>query len=215
MSNENIEIVLKVILLGDCGVGKTNIILRFMKDQFDEDSITTTGSTYTMKVIEKDNIKYRLNIWDTAGQEKYRSITKLYLQDASIIILVYSIIEEESFNNLDYWYNTIKDKCSEDIVLAIVGNKSDLYLEETVKEEKGVKYAEEKNAIFKLISAKTDKPGIDELFRMVLEEYIKKTINEKNNKKESIIISNDSKNKEKVKEKKCNSCLIDKIIKNN
>ena len=207
MSNENIEKELKVILLGDCGVGKTNIILRFMKDQFDEDSISTTASTYTMKVIEKDNIKYRLNIWDTAGQEKYRSITNLFLKDASIIILVYSIIEEESFDNLEYWFNTIKDNCSEEIVIAIVGNKSDLYLEETVKEEKALKYAQEKNSIFKLVSAKTDKPGIDELFRMVLEEYINKTINAKNNKKDSIIITKVSKNKEKSKEKKCNSCL--------
>ena len=203
MSNEHIEKDLKVILLGECGVGKTNIILRFMKDEFDEDSISTTGSTYTMKVIEKDNIKYRLNIWDTAGQEKYRSITNLFLKVASIIILVYSIIEEESFDSLDYWYKTIKDNCSDETVLAIAGNKYDLFLEEAVKEEKARKYAEDKNAIFKLISAKTDKKGIDLLFNMVLDEYIKSKINEKNNKSSSILIRDDSKKKEKSNKKNC------------
>ena len=204
MSNENIEKDLKIILLGDCGVGKTNIILRFMNQQFDEDSISTTSSSYTMKAIEKDNIKYRLNIWDTAGQEKYRSITKLFLQGANIIILVYSIIEKESFDNLDYWYKTIKDSFNNETVLAIVGNKYDLFLEEAVQEEEARKYAEDKNAIFKLVSAKTDQPGIDLLFTMVLEEYIEKIKNGKNNKNnDSIIISDNRKKNEKSNKKNC------------
>ena len=201
----NEEKELKVILLGECGVGKTNIILRFLKDEFDEDSITTTGSSYIMKSIKKDDITYRLNIWDTAGQEKYRSITKMFLQDASIIILVYSIVDEESFKYLDYWHKTVMDNCSSDIVIAIAGNKYDLYYEETVKEENAEKYAKDKNAIFKLVSAKDNKPGIDELFEEVLDEYINKCSNN-NNKREksgSIKIKNDKKNMEKRKKKKC------------
>ena len=204
--NERVEKELKVILLGECGVGKTNIILRFLKDEFDEDSITTTGSSYIMKIINKDNIKYRLNIWDTAGQEKYRSLTKMFLQDASIIILVYSITDEESFQYLDYWYKTIMDNCSSDIVIAVAGNKYDLYYEERVSEEKATKFAKDKNAIFKLVSAKDNKPGIDELFDIVLDEYIKKSSNSNNNKREksgSIKIKNVKKNEENTKKKKC------------
>ena len=204
MSKENEEKELKVILLGDCGVGKTNIILRFMKDEFDEDSITTTGSSYTMKKIEKDNITYRLNIWDTAGQEKYRSLTKIFLQDANIIILVYSIVEEITFDNLDYWYNIIIDNCGEDIVIAIVGNKHDLYFEEAVDEDKAQNYANKKNAIFKLVSAKENKLGIDELFNIVLDEYINKKLNKKEKKNiEKIKINVNKKNEETLKKKKC------------
>ena len=203
MSKENEEKELKVILLGDCGVGKTNIILRFMKDEFDEDSITTTGSSYTMKKIEKDNITYRLNIWDTAGQEKYRSLTKIFLQDANIIILVYSIVEEITFDNLDYWYNIIIDNCGEDIVIAIVGNKHDLYFEEAVDEDKAQNYANKKNAIFKLVSAKENKLGIDELFNIVLDEYINKKLNKKEKKNiEKIKINVNKKNEETLKKKK-------------
>ena len=204
MSKENEEKELKVILLGDCGVGKTNIILRFMKDEFDEDSITTTGSSYIMKKIEKDNITYRLNIWDTAGQEKYRSLTKMFLQDANIIILVYSIVEEITFDNLDYWYNTIIDNCGEDIVIAIVGNKHDLYFEEAVDEDKAQNYANKKNAIFKLVSAKENKLGIDELFNILLDEYINKKLNKKEKKNiEKIKINVNKKNEETLKKKKC------------
>ena len=208
MSNKNEEKELKLILLGECGVGKTNIILRFLKDEFDEDSITTTGSSYIMKIINKDNITYRLNIWDTAGQEKYRSLTKMFLQDASIIILVYSVTDEESFNYLDYWYKTIIDNCSSDVVIAVAGNKYDLYYEERVNEEKAEKFAKDKNAIFKLISAKDNKPGIDELFDIVLDEYIKKSSNNNNNnnrreKSGSIKIKTEKKNEEKQKKKKC------------
>ena len=204
MSKENEEKELKVILLGDCGVGKTNIILRFMKDEFDEDSITTTGSSYTMKKIEKDNITYRLNIWDTAGQEKYRSLTKMFLQDANIIILVYSIVEEITFDNLDYWYNIIIDNCGEDIVIAIVGNKHDLYFEEAVDEDKAQNYANKKNAIFKLVSAKENKLGIDELFNILLDEYINKKLNKKEKKNiEKIKINVNKKNEETLKKKKC------------
>ena len=204
MSKENEEKELKVILLGDCGVGKTNIILRFMKDEFDEDSNTTTGSSYIMKKIEKDNITYRLNIWDTAGQEKYRSLTKMFLQDANIIILVYSIVEEITFDNLDYWYNTIIDNCGEDIVIAIVGNKHDLYFEEAVDEDKAQNYANKKNAIFKLVSAKENKLGIDELFNILLDEYINKKLNKKEKKNiEKIKINVNKKNEETLKKKKC------------
>ena len=205
MSNKNEEKELKLILLGECGVGKTNIILRFLKDEFDEDSITTTGSSYIMKLIKKGNITYRLNIWDTAGQEKYRSLTKMFLQDANIIILVYSIIDEESFDYLEYWYKTIMDNCSSDVVIAIAGNKYDLYFEEAVKEEKAEKYAKDKNAIFKLVSAKDNKVGIDELFEIVLDEYIKKSSNNNNKKEkiEGIKIVNDKKKDKNQKKKKC------------
>ena len=199
--NERVEKELKVILLGECGVGKTNIILRYIQDKFDEDSITTTGSSYIMKKKKKDNITYRLNIWDTAGQEKFRSVTRMFLQEANIILLVYSIVDELSFEGLDYWYNTVIDNCGNDVVIAIVGNKYDLYTEEVITEEKAEKYAQNKNAVFKLVSAKTNKGSIDELFDMILDEYIKKSSG--NRKNSNIKINNKRKNEVKEKKNKC------------
>ena len=199
--NERVEKELKVILLGECGVGKTNIILRYIQDKFDEDSITTTGSSYIMKKIKKDNITYRLNIWDTAGQEKFRSVTRMFLQETNIILLVYSIVDELSFEGLDYWYNTVIDNCGNDVVIAIVGNKYDLYTEEVITEEKAEKYAKDKNAVFKLVSARTNKGSIDELFDMILDEYIKKSLGVRKN--SNIKINNKQKNEVKEKKNKC------------
>ena len=189
-NEENEEKELKVILLGECGVGKTNIISRFMDDKFDEDTTSTTSSSYVMKVIKKDNITYRLNIWDTAGQEKYRSVTKMFLQEANIIILVYSIVDEDSFEALEFWYKKIKENCGIDLVISIVGNKHDLFLEETVDDETAKKYAKDKNAIFKLVSAKNSRVGIEELFDMCLNEYIKKSSIQNQYRNESIKIEN-------------------------
>ena len=205
MDNDNSEETekkeLKVILLGECGVGKTNIILRYMKNKFDEDSVSTTSSNYMMKSIEKGNKIYRLNVWDTAGQERFRSITKIFLQDSSIIILVYSINDMTSFRNLNYWYDIVKQNCRPNIIIAIVGNKTDCYLEQEVPDEEAENYAKERNAIFKLISAKADKRGIDALFDLILDEYIERKIDEKINESQSVKISSTKFNKTKKKKR--------------
>ena len=211
--NENEENELKIILLGECGVGKTNIILRYIKNKFDDNADSTTGSIYTMKEINKDNINYKLNIWDTAGQEKYHSVTKMSLQEANIIILVYSIIDEHSFAGLNFWYKTAIDICGKNTTIAVVGNKIDLFLEAAVDEEKAKNYAQSIKAIFKLVSAKEDKNGIDELFDQVLDEYIKRKSNKyedgdekksENVKSQNIKIEDtENKHVENNKKKKC------------
>jgi small GTP-binding protein len=177
MSEEGIRKDIKVILLGDSSVGKTSIILRYYKDQFDINSLSTIGSTYVTKDLKRGNVTYVLNIWDTSGQEKYHSVTKLFIQNANIILLVYSIVSQESFNTLEYWYNSALDICDniDKIVFAVIGNKSDLFESENcISEEDPQKFAEDKKAIFKLVSAKVDKKGLDSLFEQLLDEYIKK-----------------------------------------
>lgn len=206
MSSEqdNEEKELKVILLGECGVGKTNIILRYLKDEFNEDTITTTNSTYTMKTVKKDDATYRLNVWDTAGQEKFRSITKMFLQDASIIMLVYSITDKLSFKNLEFWYKTIIENCGTDIVIAIVGNKHDLYLDQEVDEEEAKNFAENKNAIFKVVSAKEGRVTIDQLFELALDKYIEKNGNKNGGRRRNSLIIDGNKNSNtKIKKKFC------------
>ena len=198
---------IKIILLGDSGVGKTNIILRYLKDEFNQNSISTIGTTFGVKELIRNNIAYNLNIWDTTGQEVYRSVTKLFIQGAKIVILVYCIDQKKSFESLDYWYNSIMEICGENVVLGIVGNKIDLFDDEEkveVTEEEGQKYADEKKAIFKLVSAKIDKKGIDSLFDQLFDKYIDEniTINSEKKEKGSIVID-EQKTGKKNKKKYC------------
>ena len=178
----------KIILLGEPGVGKTCIINRYINNEFSLDTPSTYGSAYTTKIILKDNVKYYVNVWDTSGQERYHSITNLFINGSHIVILVYSIDSKSSFEGLDYWYNSLKEKLEEDkYILAIVGNKTDLIDNEVIPEEKARKYAESKNAIFKLVSAKQDPNGIKKLFESLLNELIRGKKYEV--RKESIAIS--------------------------
>lgn len=170
--NEGNEI--KAILIGNCGVGKTNIILRYLKNEFNTNSLSTNGANYGMKKLTIDGVQYQINLWDTAGQEKYRAVTKMFLQDTNIIVLVYSIDDKGSFDDLDYWYNLTKDIIKEEqIVLGVAANKSDLFEKEVVNEEAGRQFAENHKAIFQLMSAKEGKEPIDMFFDSLLREYIK------------------------------------------
>lgn len=172
-NKEPLEI--KCILLGESGVGKTSIISRYVKDKFDSDIVSSTTCCYTDKILEKNNIKIKLNIWDTIGQEKFRSISKMFLKNTKIVILVYSIISEESFNSLDYWLNLYKEHLEESTILGVAANKIDLFLNQKVPDEKGKEYADKNGAIFGLISAKKNKSSIDKFINNLVEEYLKKT----------------------------------------
>ena len=194
---------IKVILLGNSGVGKTSIINRYINNQFNPSCETTLGSIYSTKEVIKNNITYKLNVWDTTGQERYHSITNLFIKGSSIVILVYSIDLLSSFEGLNFWYNSIKENLEGDnYVLAVVGSKSDLINEdeEIVSEEEARKFANERKAIFKLVSSKEDSVGINNLFNMLLDELIKM----------NAIVPRDSyvikRRKHKDKEKKEKNC---------
>ena len=164
----------KVVLLGDSGVGKTCIISRYISGTFDENSATTNGASYCSKSISYDKLgkNLLLDIWDTAGQEKYKALTKFFYKDAAVCILVYDITRRESYENLkNYWYSQLKENSGTDIVLGVAGNKCDLYESEDVKEEEARKFAEEIGAIFKLTSAQNN-TGINDLFKEVGNKYL-------------------------------------------
>ena len=167
---------IKVILLGDTGVGKTSIINRYINNKFDPDNDSTLSSSFSTKEVIKNDVLYRLNLWDTIGQEKYNAITNILIKGSNIVILVYSVDSLSSFENIDFWYNNIKDILQEDkYILAIVGNKSDLIKEDeaVVSEEEARNYAKGKNAFFKLISAKEDQDGIKSLLDILLGELLR------------------------------------------
>ena len=153
----------------------TNIISRYLSGEFNPSLNPTVGSSYGEKRIKKEGITYLLKVWDTVGQEKYNSITKLFVQGSHIIILVYSIDNLHSFQKLDFWHNFIKNTLKDDTyILAVIGNKRDLYENELVSEEEGKKYAEKMNANYALLSAKTDRQNIINFFDILLNEYINK-----------------------------------------
>ena len=190
---------IKVILLGDCGVGKTNIISRYIKDEFKDTQMSTCSANYVMKNIELDGKNYQVNIWDTAGQEKYKSVTKMFIQDSQILVICYSIIDRKSFEDLDYWYQLAIEILGKDIIIGIAGNKSDLYENEEVKDSEGQNYATEHNAIFKLISAKEDKNSIDLMFGELLNKYIEKASGNISNERISVKIDENTHKKERRK----------------
>jgi small GTP-binding protein len=188
------NITCKVVLVGDSGVGKTCIIQRYVNNNYDENTESTSASTYTYKIVDykQFNKSISFDIWDTAGQELYRALAKNFYLNASIGILVYDIRRKESFESIkDYWYEQLKVSGEENMVFGVAGNKCDLFQEEEVKEEDAKKFAESIGAIFHLTSCK-ESIGIDDLFEECGKKYLE--INNligkegNNEKKENIVL---------------------------
>ena len=127
---------LKIVVIGDSRVGKTNLIKRFIINTFNQNSKSTLGVEFISKLYKIKNHIFKIEIWDTAGQERYKSITAVYYNGAKGALIVYDITSRNSFNNLDKWMTEIKDKTSNDIKLMIIGNKIDLkqFREVTIEE---------------------------------------------------------------------------------
>ena len=162
------EIQVKTVLLGESGVGKSCIILRYINGIFSSTHSSTILSTFSSKKIKFDeNTLITLNIWDTAGQEKFRAITKINYQDAAVIILVFDLTNKTSFNVIkDYWYPQVKENAPENVILVLVAAKCDLENRYEVDLNEAENYAKEIDAIFKKTSA-LDNIGINELFQEI------------------------------------------------
>lgn len=162
---------IKIVFLGESGVGKSNIINRYNGGQFNPNSVPNNSSFFMSKNLKFGEKIYRINLWDTAGQEKYHSLTKIFLNEAKIAFIIYAINDKASYEKIDFWYNLVKESCG-NIVIAIIGNKKDLYEEEQVNEEDAIKKAKSLNATFGLTSALEDDTGFDEIINKVLKKYI-------------------------------------------
>ena len=169
MSDEEI----KVILIGESGTGKTSLINATMGLKFKDTIESTTTNSFSSKTITINNKEYVLNLWDTIGQEKFRSLTKIFIKDSKIVILVYDITRKASFNELNFWLKMIQDILGDEPVLGICGNKSDLFVKEQVKEEEVKKYSEEKNIPFKLTSAKNPL-SFNKFLEDLVKQYLEK-----------------------------------------
>ena len=178
--NENNCKDAKVVIIGETGVGKTSIIKQYMTHIFDENCVSSISSQFCSKIVEipGEDKSIRFDVWDTAGQEKYRSLAKIFYKDAHIIIFVYDITNRETLEGLQqYWYPEIQANCTTKAVMAVVANKFDLYnCEGAVEDKEGIEWADKIGAIFQITSAKSSL-GINKLF----ENVGKKLLNPKYN----------------------------------
>jgi len=198
---------IKIILIGDSGVGKTNLINTCVGLGFNDSENPTVTGYFNSKTMTVNDKTYTLNLWDTAGQESYRGLTQLFFRGAEIIILVYDITSKKTFESLDEWYEISEDTINNEHVYGIVGNKNDLYINAEVTEEEGEEYAKSKNSKFKLVSAKATPKNFIRFIEELVMDYKKIDISERTM---SVRLNRDNrdKNKEhksKMKEK-CGKC---------
>lgn len=163
---------IKAILLGNAGVGKTNLINLTVGIPFNKNEKSTISNTFVTKKIKLDNKEYGIDLWDTAGQERYYNITKIFFKGSQIIIFVYDITTQESFDGLNKWIEMAEQIVDGKYVCAIVGNKNDLYLKGKVDEKQAREFAKKKEYKFKLVSALKDPKGFQDFLEELAKEYI-------------------------------------------
>ena len=166
------DLEVKLSFIGESAVGKTSLINQYMKQKFSSSYILTIGADQVTRIVTlKNGKKIKLNIWDTAGQERFRSVNAIFLKGSNMIIMVYDITNKDSFDEMkNFWYKNINDNTSNNPVIGIAANKSDLYEKEEVNKDEGKKYADDINAIFKETSALSFE-SINLLINDMCEEY--------------------------------------------
>ena len=171
------DYTIKILILGESTVGKTNILTMFMDKKFNPNHMTTTGIDLKTTNIELKNKKIRIQIWDTCGQEKYKSITKNLFLKVQGILAVYDITNRNSFSNLKNWIKSVKSDVNHSKLL-IIGNKSDLEEQREVPKNEAIEYAKEENIEYLETSCKTGE-NINKAITLICEEIIKDSSFEK------------------------------------
>lgn len=211
--DNDFDFLFKIVILGDSGVGKSNIISKFAKNEFSIESKSTIGVEFHTKIISLNEKKIKIQFWDTAGQERYRCITSSYYKGAHGIIVVYDITNHLSFERVSYWIDEIYKNVMTDIPILLVGNKSDLDYKRNVLFDNGFQFANKYNLSFIEMSAMVGtniEIGIQKLVKNIYEEFIKKNSNKNNintNSKININLNENKLNKNsKNKFKNENNC---------
>lgn len=202
---------LKVVLLGEPGVGKTSIISRYTQGKFDPNYTSSLSAQFITKTILIDKIgrSIKFDIWDTAGQEKYRSLAKIFYKGAKVVIFVYDITSKQSIEGLkEFWVKEAKSDADGDAIFAIVANKSDLYERAEITDDEGKTFAKESGALFQSTSALSD-TGIETLFRNIGMKYFNPDFDVENSEKQ--LKEEYEKRKKEEEEKKKNKGLATKL----
>ena len=173
ISEINYNYLLKYVIVGDASVGKSNLLLRYTHGQFREEYQLTIGVEFGSNNISLDDNVFRIQIWDTAGQENFRSITRAYYKNSACALIVYDISRRASFENISSWLEDCKNSSPKSVFLVLVGNKCDLEKEREVTEEEGRELAETSGMLFFETSAKTGK-NVEEVFEESTRQIAKK-----------------------------------------
>ena len=166
-SEQEAQIVLKLLLLGDSSVGKTSILLKYISNKFDESSISTVGVDYMDKIIDYNKFKIKLQIWDTSGEEKFRTITKNFYRNADGLLVVFDLTKKESYDHIKSWINEAKEN-NDKLKTILIGNKLDLKDERIVAIDVAKQFAEKNNLKYIETSAK-DGTNINESFQAIID----------------------------------------------
>jgi Ras-related protein Rab-10 len=173
MAKKSYDLLFKLLLIGDSGVGKTCVLFRFSDDTFNTTFISTIGIDFKIKTVELQGKKIKLQIWDTAGQERFHTITTSYYRGANGILLVYDITNPKSFDNISKWLRNINEHASEDVERMLIGNKCDMEEKRLISKERGEKVAEENGIKFYETSAK-ENVNIEHAFITLAEDILNK-----------------------------------------
>ena len=196
----------KLIFLGDQGVGKSCILNRFMNGTFTEEYQATIGLDFQSKNVQIDNQDIHLLLYDTAGQEKFRSLIPMYTRDANIILLVYEVTSKDSFLHLNHWLNDLTTVKKDEVIFVVVGNKTDLEDKREVSREEGEQFAKDNDYLFAEVSAKDGK-GFQDLFYKNLFERIRTKFRpggqQPATEVKDIKLTNEQEEKKKVTKKGC------------
>ena len=170
---DNYEMMFKVVLVGDSFVGKTNIMSKYLKDEFHEDSKATVGVEFGSKQFTIEGHSIKAQIWDTAGQERYKAITSAYYKGAKGAFVVYDITRKSSFESIDKWVNDLTAAADKKITIIVIGNKSDLEDQRQVPKEKGEEKAAKLEVAFLETSAFSGE-NLEKAFELMMNEIYKK-----------------------------------------
>lgn len=170
------DISIKIVIVGDSGVGKSNILSRYISDEFSKDSKATIGVELATKTYKMNDKIIKINLWDTAGQERYKSISSAYYKGAKGAVIVYDVTKKDTLDNVYNWYREIREMAGSDISIIILGNKSDLNLLRKVDNEETTELGEKLNVPIIEISAKTSE-GLEESFHILISKIFSKNNN--------------------------------------
>ena len=172
-SDKEYEYLIKILIVGDSTVGKTNFIKKYVENKFNENYFASTGIDLITTSIKIEGKSFKIQIWDTAGQEKYRAMTKNLFLKTQGIVIIFDISNETSFINLKSWMNDIKEECSADIPMILVGNKSDLVDKRVIDKERAMEYAKNENLEYIETSSKTGE-NINKALSLIIEKIYRR-----------------------------------------
>ena len=170
LGSTSYDYLFKIIMIGDASVGKSNLLLRYTKNTFNEDQKATIGVEFQTKSIKKDDGKIlKAQLWDTAGQEKYKSLVSAYYRGAVGVCVVFDVTNFESFRSVSSWLKEVKKSCNPNTVILLIGNKCDLEENRVVRSADVAKYAQEHQLAYVETSAKLSL-NVDSAFEMIIDE---------------------------------------------